>query len=168
MIHGNFLMFGIIPIKSQCISGGGKLGIYYIVSNFDCLLEQLWVGKETYFFQHTTVLLVLPKATLLVSYPEKHGINSRNNAVIRRFGGQGILPRVICTPPRDLYHSGSPMRFEDTGGRQSLFGLMTYNFSVFWGDFLIHVMQRCDKFVGKSWLGEDRSGMQWKGKGRML
>lgn len=45
---------------------------------------------------------------------------------------------------------------------------MTYQFSVFWGDFLIHVMQIHDKFVGKSWLGEDRSGMQWKGKGRMF
>lgn len=84
--------------------------------------------------------------------------------LLEDFGGQGIIPCVICTPPRDF----SPMHFEDTGGRQSLFGSMTYHFSVFWGDFLIHVMQRHGKFVGKSQQGEDRSGMQWKGKSRIF
>lgn len=28
--------------------------------------------------------------------------------LLEGFGGQGLTPRVTCTPPRDLYHSGSP------------------------------------------------------------
>lgn len=84
--------------------------------------------------------------------------------LLEGFGDQGITPCVICIPPRDLYHTGSPVRFEDTGGRQSLFGSMTYHFSVFWGDFLIHVMQRHDKFVRKPGWG--KIGLECNGRAK--
>lgn len=92
------------------------------------------------------------------------GLIAKIMLLLEGFGGQEITPCVICTPPRDLYHSGSPMSFEDTGGRQSLFGSMTYHFSVFWGDFLIHVMQRHDKFVGK--FGWGKIGLECNGRAK--
>lgn len=51
----------------------------------------------------------------------------------------GLIPPAI----------GSPVGFKDNGGRQSLFGLMTYHCSAFWGDFSnsCHVQTRpsCEK-----------------------